>query len=322
MVNISKIISTLSRLEGCSTRVTLSGKQFLQIAEKGNPGAKVSEVISGIVAKNPKLKADVAYKVSEQGFTVGAVTLRNGKEVVGRGAVSVTGLGTEEAIIKTRLNVGKNGEIAQMSGWNNFAHSPRIQDYELATSLKNGVVETYAKAGEFGSSRSRINIPAAIDAAGLTEEAALAMKKGNNFLDQLHKQVRNLFAGKEVDMTVPTFQTSNFKKVNNKNLNFDDISKKLQELSKKEYLENCYKMQNWEMVNKADFSKTMEEYFRLSSKGIKETLSMGDTKLADIKIKELRNLAKQVKEQTGYEIKGDWRKYLDELSNLGIDFKN
>ena len=200
MVSISRIISTLSKLEGSKARVTLSGKQFLQIAEKNKALPEVSEAISGLVAKHPKLKADIAYKVSEQGSTVGAITLRNGKEVVGRGAASATGLGTEEAIIKMRLSAGQNGEIALISGWTNFAHTPRIQDYELATSLKDGVVKTCAKAGEYGASRSRINIPAVVDAAGLTEEAALAMEKGNNFLDKLHIQVRNLLTGKKVDM--------------------------------------------------------------------------------------------------------------------------
>lgn len=200
MVNISRVIGALSKLEGSSARVTLSGKQVLQMAEKNGASAPVSEALAGLVKKHPKLKADVAYKASEQGFTVGAMTLRNGKEVVGKGAASISGLGTEEAIIKMRLSAGKNGEIAQYSGWNNYAHSPKIQDYEIATSMKKGVIETNAKAGEFGAGRYRVDIPKAVEAAGLKEEGALALKQGNNFIDKAFGKIRDLLAGKEVDM--------------------------------------------------------------------------------------------------------------------------
>lgn len=299
MVNISKVISTLSKLEGSSARVTLSGKQVLQIAEKNGASAEITEAISGLLRKHPKLRADVACKASEQGFTVGAMTLRDGKEVVGRGAASISGLGTEEAVMKMRLSAGKNGEIAQIRGWNNYAHTPRIQDYELSTSLRNGVVDTYAKAGEFGASRAHIDIPKAVEAAGLKE----AMKKGNNFLEKFWGQFRDLLAGKEVDMQVSTLgKKAKFAKVDPKEF-------KLKELDL-EKLKSAYKMPNGKMVDKGVFEKTIEEYFTASNNIIKDALKDGREKIANDKITELKNLAMQIKEETGYEIKCDWTKYL------------
>ncbi len=66
MVNISKIIGTMSKLQGSSARITVSGKQMLQGLEKSKKiPTEVSDTLAGIVRKHPKLKADVAYKVSE-----------------------------------------------------------------------------------------------------------------------------------------------------------------------------------------------------------------------------------------------------------------
>ena len=108
MVNISRLITTLGKLEGSLARFTVSGKQMLQGLEKGkNVPTEISDTLAGLIRKHPKLKADVAYKSSEQGFTVGTVTLRDGKQVIGNGVASVSGVGTEQAVVKMRLNAGK-----------------------------------------------------------------------------------------------------------------------------------------------------------------------------------------------------------------------
>lgn len=202
MVNISKIIGTLAKLESSSARVSLSGNHLVELAKKKGAPTEVTDAIAGLVKKHPKLKADVGYKVSEQGFSVGAMTIRDGKTVIGTGAGSVTGLGTEEAVLKMRMQLGKNGEIFQYSGHNNLAHTPRIQDMEIATSLKNGVVETNSKIGEFGSVRSRYDMAKATEALGIKNETQLALNTGNSFLERLTTKFKDLFAGKEVDIPI------------------------------------------------------------------------------------------------------------------------
>lgn len=294
MVNISKIIGTMSKLQGSSARITVSGKQMLQGLEKNKKiPTEVSDTLAGIVRKHPKLKADVAYKVSERDFAVGAITLREGKQVIGRGAASISGLGTEQAVGKMRLDVGQNGEILQCRAFNDYAHTPKIQDLELTESLKKGVLEAKSSWGDYGAGSVRLDIPKATEAAGLKEEGAVILKKANGFLDKITGKIRDVLAGK--DVTIPT-ETPSAKKITSKLT--EKVDKGIPNLKK-------YKMPNGKLVDKQVFEKTMEDYI-----GDLGKLAAKDPSRVEKFAKEAKSLVKQVKEQTGYEVKSDWTKYL------------
>ena len=294
MVNISKIIGTMSKLQGSSARITVSGKQMLQGLEKSKKiPTEVSDTLAGIVRKHPKLKADVAYKVSERDFAVGAITLREGKQVIGRGAASISGLGTEQAVGKMRLDVGQNGEILQCRAFNDYAHTPKIQDLEFTESLKKGVLETKSSWGDYGAGSMRLDIPKATEAAGLKEEGAVILKKANGFLDKITGKIRDVLAGK--DVTMPT-ETPSAKKITSKLT--EKVDKGIPNLKK-------YKMPNGKLVDKQVFEKTMEDYI-----GDLGKLAVKDPSRVEKFAKEAKSLVKQVKEQTGYEVKSDWTKYL------------
>lgn len=323
MVNISKVIGALAKLEGNSARVTLTGKQLAKLAEKKGAPAEVSEAIAGLARKHPQLKADVGYKVSEQGFTVGAMTIRDGKTVIGTGAGSVTGLGTEEAVLKMRMQLGKNGEIFQYSGYNNLAQTPRIQDMEIATSMKNGVVETSSKIGEYGASRTRYDIPKATEALGVKNEAQFALNTGNSLLERFTGKIKDFFAGKEVGLPVSKNKGTLHKAEKVSDEKIAELSKKpsldIESALKKAPREKVglkkakdfYKMPSGKNVPKEEFEKTIEDYFKNSTElGIRNP-----DKIESI-AKELSSLAKQVKEQTGYEVKGDWTKYLGDAFKI------
>lgn len=307
MVNISKIIGTMSKLQGSSARITVSGKQMLQGLEKSKKiPTEVSDTLAGIVRKHPKLKADVAYKVSERDFAVGAITLREGKQVIGRGAASISGLGTEQAVGKMRLDVGQNGEILQCRAFNDYAHTPKIQDLEFTESLKKGVLETKSSWGDYGAGSMRLDIPKATEAAGLKEEGAVILKKANSFLDKITGKIRDVLAGK--DVTMPT-ETPSAKKITSKlteKVNKNKITSKLTEKVDKG-IPNLkkYKMPNGKLVDKQVFEKTMEDYI-----GDLGKLAAKDPSRVEKFAKEAKSLVKQVKEQTGYEVKSDWTKYL------------
>lgn len=317
MVNISKVIGALAKLEGSSARVTLTGEQLAKLAEAKGAPANVSEAIAGLAKKHPQLKADVGYKVSEQGFTVGAMTIRDGKTVIGTGAGSVTGLGTEEAVLKMRMQLGKNGEIFQYSGYNNLAHTPRIQDMEIATSMKNGVVETSSKIGEYGASRTRYDIPKATEALGVKNEAQFALNTGNSLLERFTGKIRDFFAGKEVGLPVGKNKGTWRKAEKVSDEKIAELLKKpsidIESALKKAPIENVglkkakdfYKMPSGKNVPKEEFEKAIEEHFRIYGK-----LAERNPGRANEIAKELKSLAKQVKEQIGYEVKGDWTKYL------------
>lgn len=294
MVNISKIIGTMSKLQGSSARITVSGKQMLQGLEKNKKiPTEVSDTLAGIVRKHPKLKADVAYKVSERDFAVGAITLREGKQVIGRGAASISGLGTEQAVGKMKLDIGQNGEILQCRAFNDYAHTPKIQDLEFTESLKKGVLETKSSWGDYGAGSMRLDIPKATEAAGLKEEGAVILKKANSFLDKITGKIRDVLAGK--DVTMPT-ETPSAKKITSKLT--EKVDKGIPNLKK-------YKMPNGKLVDKQVFEKTMEDYI-----GDLGKLAAKDPSRVEKFAKEAKSLVKQVKEQTGYEVKSDWTKYL------------
>ena len=64
-------------------------------------------------------------------------------------------------------------------------------------------------------------------------------------------------------------------------------------------------MPNGKLVDKQVFEKTMEDYI-----GDLGKLAAKDPSRVEKFAKEAKSLVKQVKEQTGYEVKSDWTKYL------------
>lgn len=95
-----------------------------------------------------------------------------------------------------RLNAGENGDIFHYSGFSDLAHTPRIQDIEVASSLKNGIYEVTSRNGNTSAGRIRLDIPRAVEAAGLKEEGALVMKKANSALGDYTQFVRDILTGK------------------------------------------------------------------------------------------------------------------------------
>ena len=195
-MNISRIAAKLSQLEGTSAKIKLGGKQMMELAKKSDEPA-VAEALQKALSKYPKAQAEVAYKVSEQGFTVGAVEIKNSKEVIGRGAASVTGFGTETPIAKMRLNIGKNGEVYTGSSYVDLGKTPKIEDLEYALSVKKGVITTEAKAGDFIGGYQRLNAPKAAEMFGLEKIGAEVLDAGNNVLKEVIKKLRKIVSGKE-----------------------------------------------------------------------------------------------------------------------------
>ena len=153
-MKIQSIMSMLKRMEGTTARVTLSNKQVEEIAEKiGHK--RLSEVISGMAQRHPNLKIDVAAKSSQQGFTIGAVKFREGKQVLGTGALSVTGLGTEQAVVKSRMNAGS---VFYSNCYMDFAYNPKLQDLEVTTSVKNGTLYCKSRNGNFFGGHVKLDL--------------------------------------------------------------------------------------------------------------------------------------------------------------------
>jgi len=194
MGTICKLINTATRLTGSSARMTLGKAQILKAASKQD--TKAGKQLAKAFEKMKDPKIDVAYKSSERGYTIGAFRFRDGKQVLATGAGSVTNLGKEDAVFKMRLNAGKNGDIFSYSAFNDLSQTPRIQDIEITSSLKKGVYEATGQNGKFSAGRIRLDIPKAVEAAGVKEEGALIAKKVNKVLEDYTQFARDIFTGK------------------------------------------------------------------------------------------------------------------------------
>ena len=154
MVSIPKIISAISKLEGSKGVLSLSGKQLRTLAQKDQ---HLMQVVDRM--QDPVL--DVAYK-AKSNYNVAAFRLRDGKEAVANGAVSLQNTGTAESIIKYRLNVGENGKILSTNGFADFGKQLDVNDIEIAAARKNWITSAEVKSGKTYRQAAEVNEDEAI----------------------------------------------------------------------------------------------------------------------------------------------------------------
>ena len=138
-LSISKVIGMISKLEGSKGALSLGGKQLKMLAKD----KKMAQVLSRMT--DPQL--DVAYK-AKSNYNVAAFRLRDGKEVVANGAVSLQNPGTAESIVKYRLNVGENGNILRTNGFGDFGKQLDVDDVSVAISRQKGKFSTDIRSGK------------------------------------------------------------------------------------------------------------------------------------------------------------------------------
>ena len=138
-LSISKVIGMISKLEGSKGALSLGGKQLNMLAKD----KKIAQVIGRMA--DPQL--DVAYK-AKSNYNIAAFRLRDGKEVVANGAVSLQNPGTTESIIKYRLNVGENGNILRTNGFGDFGKQLDVDDLGAAVSRRKGITSVEADSGK------------------------------------------------------------------------------------------------------------------------------------------------------------------------------
>lgn len=138
-LSISKVIGMISKLEGSKGALSLGGKQLRMLAKD----EKMAQVIGRMA--DPQL--DVAYK-AKSNYNIAAFRLRDGKEVVANGAVSLQNPGTAESIIKYRLNVGENGNILRTNGFGDFGRQLDVDDVSVAITRQKGKFSTDIRSGK------------------------------------------------------------------------------------------------------------------------------------------------------------------------------
>ena len=108
---MSKIVKALPKTEGAAGKITLGRVQLEAIAKKDQEAGKViKQALNGL--KDPKL--DVAYK-AESNYAIAGMRLRDGKQVLNQGAVSITNPGTSQAVVKYHVSAD-GGKTLQANG--------------------------------------------------------------------------------------------------------------------------------------------------------------------------------------------------------------
>ena len=167
-LSISKVIGMISKLEGSKGALSLGGKQLNMLAKD----KKIAQVIGRMA--DPQL--DVAYK-AKSNYNIAAFRLRDGKEVVANGAVSLQNPGTTESIIKYRLNVGENGNILRTNGFGDFGKQLDVDDLGAAVSRRKGITSVEADSGKALRVAAELNEEEAVKLASRYSGAPVDLSK-------------------------------------------------------------------------------------------------------------------------------------------------
>lgn len=140
-----KLMSTLPKMEGASGSVHLSKKQLEIIGESNGKGTKeiVSQILSG--TKNPSV--DIAYK-SKSNYSIAGLQIRDGKKVVGSGAISIVNPNSKDAVVKYRASLGKNSKLAYANGFLDAGVPANSRDFSMGFVRRDGKITSHAAIGE------------------------------------------------------------------------------------------------------------------------------------------------------------------------------
>lgn len=246
MANWGSLIAKVGQMQGSKGMVTLGRKQLLQVAKKAGASEKALQEIGEILGRAKKPQADIAYKVSDQGFTVVAARLRDDKKVLGNIAASVTDLGTETPALKMRMSVGENGKYYTGRGWLDLGGNYNVDDVAMNVSIKNGVWEGSSHIGTLTAGSGRLNAKATIDdlqeavkkfspddaqeLEGLTYQSIV--NKANELANSWMKYVREAVAGKQKPIYDETNKITNLKDEFVK-VDFNKLKEKIKNTSEK-----------------------------------------------------------------------------------------
>ena len=136
---ISKIVRELPNMQGAAGRVTLTAKQLQAYCR--NP--KQQELLQTLMkyCKEPTL--EVGYK-AKSNYSIAGLRLKDGKNVVGQGAISIANPCTNQAVIKTKMSAGKS----YIDGFIDGGKPEDITDMLFNLQRKDGAINLKARIGK------------------------------------------------------------------------------------------------------------------------------------------------------------------------------
>lgn len=200
--DITKIIKNVPMLKGSKSAFTVGSQQLKLLAKHGSSGEATvaKKILEG--TKNPVLK--VVYKSEEllpsgkrADYTIAGLTLRDGKKVIGQGAVSITKPGTNQSVVKYRLNL----KDSRANGFIDGGKVADTKDMELALMRKGGMIKADARVADATAHHLLINENDAISYAkdlncnSFLEKYTNFQKKLQNGADRIMTEIRKVLRG-------------------------------------------------------------------------------------------------------------------------------
>ena len=194
---MSKIVKALPKTEGAAGKITLGRTQLEALGKKDKKtGELIQKALNGL--KDPKL--DVAYK-AESNYAIAGMRLRDGKQVLNQGAVSITNPGTSQAVVKYHVSAD-GGKTLQANGFIDGGKVADGKDMAASLSRKNGKVKSDLEIGqatrhhiEFDEQKG-VELARQLDAQNLLLKYTQATNNLQRNLDRMMVDTRQVLSGR------------------------------------------------------------------------------------------------------------------------------
>ena len=237
---MSKIVRSLPKTEGATGRITM-GRTQLEALGSQNQNAQrlIHNTLDSL--KNPKL--DVAYK-AESNYAIAGMRLRDGKKVIGQGAVSITNPGSSKAVVKYRASAD-GGTTLQANGFIDAGKAADGKDIAIGMSRKGGKVTADTSVGqatrhhiEFDE-QNGVEFAKQLDAKYLLEKYNQTTNKLQQMLNGMMDDTRKVLKGevekaKPLSVKMKQADVPHFNKEVVVDKNFKKIAKSAKKFSKEE----------------------------------------------------------------------------------------
>lgn len=185
MASVQQLMRFIPMAEGSAAKVTLSARQLQQLAARNQQTKAVAEKLLAKL-ENPTL--EVAYK-AKSNYSIAGLTLRDGQNIVGTGAVSITNPGSSQAVVKYRIN----HPAGRANGFIDGGKVARTDDAAIGLARKGGNLKADVQIGDAMAHHIQANEKQMVDLAKDLE--------ANNFLEKYVQSTRNLQRGADTMMT-------------------------------------------------------------------------------------------------------------------------
>lgn len=201
----NKIMSVLPKTAGASGRIKLSKTQLeLAVKEGGKEGKLLKELLSK--AKEPTV--EIGFK-AKSNYTIAGLRVKDGKQVLGQGAISITNPGQSNAVVKMRESIGPNGSIISTNGFLDGGKPADAKDIALSLTRRNGIATADVASGKAYAAHLRVNEDAVVEGAkeiGADKFLEIYTRGSNNLqreLDEMMVDARQLLRGGQNQVPIP-----------------------------------------------------------------------------------------------------------------------